>query len=191
MISHSCAALSEPYQPYLPLSEPCPANLTLKLHQTSELTPFSRYHVTFMLHLRAGPGPGLGFRLALAPATLLETRRVCLILFLLALRPLLRAWPQWAHQAALVNADVRVSILSCHGHPQAASAAAWLNNSSSLVYSPFLAVSGSQNLNTAPSQVQLPWLPTPSPIRPPEICSRTGPCILTMNYSGLIWLQRW
>lgn len=135
MISHSCAALSEPYQPYLPLSEPCPANLTLKLHQPSELTPFSRYHVTFMLYLWAGPGPGLRFHLALALATLLETRCVCFILFPLALRPLLRAWPQWAHQAALVNADVRVSILSCHGHPQAASAAAWLNNSSSLVYS--------------------------------------------------------
>lgn len=79
MISHGCAALSEPYQPYLTLSEPCPANLTLRLYQPSELTPFSQYHVTFMLHLWAGPGPRLRFRFALAPATFLETSRVCLI----------------------------------------------------------------------------------------------------------------
>ena len=88
----------------------------------------------------------------------------------------------------LVSGDVRLLTLSCHGHPWAASAAAWLNNSSNLVYSSWLLVT----LKTPPQpppRSSCPGLHLPLPIWPPESCSRPGLCALAMNYSGLIWLE--
>lgn len=58
----------------------------------------------------------------------------------LALWALVRAWPHQAPGLPLVSGDVRLSTLSCHCCPRAASAAAWLNNSSNLVYSSWLLV---------------------------------------------------
>lgn len=92
------------------------------------------------------PGRGLGCALCLCP---------------LALWALVRACPQWAHQAALVSGDIKFSTLSCHCHPQAASAAAWLNYSSGFVYPSLLGCEWLSKPHTAPSQVQLPWPPSP------------------------------
>lgn len=100
-----------------------------------------------------------------------------------------RAWPPWAHQAALVSGDIRFSTLSCHGHPQAASAAAWLNNSSSLLYSSLPGCEWlSKPHHSPPGPAALAF--TPSPAWPPESCPRTGPCARAMNQSGLLWRSR-
>lgn len=96
-----------------------------------------------------------------------------------------RAWPPWAHQAALVSGNIRFSTLSCHGHPQAASAAAWLNNSSSLLYSSLPGCEWlSKPHHSLPGPAALAF--TPSLTGPPESCPRTGPRAWAMNYSGLL-----
>lgn len=113
-----------------------------QLDQPPEAPPFSP-GLTFPVGFRAfgQAQPGTQVLLVLAPAPLLGGAGPYLSL---SLTPcplaLVRAPCTCPWGCPLVSDDVRLSTLSCHGHPQAASAAAWLNNSSNLVYSSWLLV---------------------------------------------------
>lgn len=161
------------------------ARLTTALRPSGPI-PFSLYMLPACAPLgrpRPRPRPQ-----ALGSASLWEGAGLLLMPVSPALWALVRVRPQWAHQAALVSGEIRSRTLTAP-HPQPASAAAWLNNSSGLVYA---SLPGGEWLSRPPHRPlrgPAALASVPSPTWPPESCSKTGPCALAMHYSGLVWLE--